>query len=68
MVNHLSFDVLSGLLEERIAPEEEARANRHLARCGRCRDEMRWIERIRAYPRGASRESGFPSEETSACG
>lgn len=56
MANHLSFDVLSRLVEERIAPEEDARAKRHLARCGRCRDEMRWIERIRAFPKVISLE------------
>ncbi len=50
MANHLAYDLLSRLVEERIEPEEEARARRHLGRCGRCRDEMRWIERIRSYP------------------
>jgi anti-sigma factor RsiW len=62
MANHLSFDVLSRLLEERIAPEEEARANRHLARCGRCRDEMRWLERIRAFPKVTWRDSRVTTE------
>ena len=52
MANHLTYDVLSRLVEGRVAPEEEARAGRHLVRCGRCRDEKRWLDRIRAYPNG----------------
>ncbi len=68
MVNHLSFDVLSRLLDERVAPDKEARATRHLARCGRCRDEMRWIERIQTHAREVSREFRLTTEETSAYG
>ncbi len=49
MANHLSYDVLNRLLERRVAPDEEARAEHHLARCGRCRDERQWLERIRTY-------------------
>jgi anti-sigma factor RsiW len=50
MANHLPYDVLTRYVEERQAPEEQARTERHLARCARCRDEMRWLERIRNYP------------------
>ncbi len=57
--------MLSRLLEERIAPDKEPRATRHLARC---RDEMRWIERIQAYAREVSREFRLTTEETSAWG
>ena len=61
MAIHLAYDVLSRLLEGRSTPEEEARATRHLARCGRCRDEMRWIERIREFPRAARMDSRLSS-------
>jgi hypothetical protein len=54
MANHLSYDVLSRLVERRASTVEEARAQRHLATCGRCRSEMDWLERIR----GALRPSG----------
>ena len=50
MANHLSYNELIRLLERQGAPDEEARAERHLARCGRCRDERQWLERIRNYP------------------
>lgn len=54
MANHLSFDVLSRLVERRASPVEEAKAQRHLASCGRCRSELAWLERIHGLPgRGA---------------
>ena len=54
MANHLSHDVLSRLVERRASPVEEARAQRHLANCGRCRSEMDWLERISSAPRPSS--------------
>jgi hypothetical protein len=48
MANHLSFDVLSRLVERRASAVEEAKAQRHLASCGRCRSELEWLERIRS--------------------
>jgi hypothetical protein len=54
MPNHLSYDVLSRLVERRASPVEHAKAERHLASCGRCRSELAWLERIRTLPqRGA---------------
>jgi hypothetical protein len=50
MAHHLSYDVLSRLVERRAAPVEEARAQRHLTGCGRCRSELAWLERIRMLP------------------
>jgi hypothetical protein len=50
MAIHLSYDVLSRLVERRAAPVEEARAQRHLLGCGRCRSELAWLERIRSLP------------------
>ncbi len=50
MANHLSYDVLSRLVERRAVPTEDARAQRHLAGCGRCRSELAWLERIRTLP------------------
>ena len=50
MATHLSYDVLSRLVERRAAPVEEARAQRHLMGCGRCRSELAWLERIRSLP------------------
>jgi hypothetical protein len=50
MASHLSYDVLSRLVEHRAATVEEARAQRHLAGCGRCRSELAWLERIRSLP------------------
>src|SRR5262249_57729051 len=47
---HLSYDVLSRLVERRSLPVEDARAQRHLAGCGRCRSELAWLERIRSLP------------------
>ena len=52
MAKHLSYDVLSRLVEHRaLTVEEEVRAQRHLATCGRCRSEMEWLRRIRGLPR-----------------
>ena len=50
MANHLSYEVLTRLLEGRATVLEEVRAQRHLARCGRCRSEREWLERIRGFP------------------
>jgi hypothetical protein len=50
MSKHLMFDVLSRMAERNLPPLEDARASRHLARCGRCRSELGWLERIRARP------------------
>jgi hypothetical protein len=50
MANHLSYEVLNRLVEGRATVLEEARAQRHLARCGRCRSEREWLERIRGFP------------------
>jgi anti-sigma factor RsiW len=55
MAKHLSYDVLSRYVEDRLAPEEQAHAERHLARCGRCQDERRWLERIRTDPADRTR-------------
>jgi hypothetical protein len=54
MAHHLSYDVLSRLVERRAAPVEEARAQRHLTGCARCRSELAWLERIRAFSRQPS--------------
>jgi hypothetical protein len=50
MASHLAYDMLSRLVERRATPVEEARAQRHLASCGRCRSELAWLERIRSLP------------------
>ena len=52
MTNHLSFEVLSGLVDGRATPMDEARAQRHLATCARCRSELQWLERIRGVSDG----------------
>jgi hypothetical protein len=49
MVNHLSYDTLMRALERRLSADEDIRARRHLARCGRCRSEREWLERIRTH-------------------
>ncbi len=51
MANHLSYDVLSRLVERSASTPEEARAHRPLANCGRCRSELDWLQRIRGAPR-----------------
>ena len=51
MTQHLSYDVLIRLVERRVSADEHIRATRHLARCGRCRSERDWLQRIRAHPR-----------------
>jgi hypothetical protein len=43
---HLSYELLSRFVERRIAPVDEARAQRHLAGCERCRSELAWLKRI----------------------
>ena len=50
MATHLSYDVLSRLVERRAGAVDDARAQRHLASCGRCRSELAWLERIRSLP------------------
>ena len=51
MANHLSFDLLSQLAEHRAPALDQARAERHLETCGRCRSELEWLQRIRTGPR-----------------
>jgi hypothetical protein len=51
MANHLSYDVLSRVVERRATSVEEAKAQRHLSACGRCRSELAWLERIHKAPR-----------------
>ena len=58
MANHLSFDLLSQLVQHRALPVEEVRARRHLASCGRCRSELEWLQRIQALP---AHQPGFES-------
>jgi hypothetical protein len=50
MANHLSFDMLSKLVESRASPDDEPKARRHLASCGRCRSELEWLLRIQGLP------------------
>ena len=58
MANHLTYDVLSLLVEHRASVVEEARAQRHLATCARCRSEREWLERVRR----ASYEDAAPDD------
>ena len=58
MANHLSFDVLSRLAEHRASALDEARAERHLDACARCRSELEWLQRIRAAPGDSGPDSG----------
>jgi hypothetical protein len=51
MANHLNYDLLSRLAEHRASALDEARAERHLENCGRCRSELEWLQRIRIAPR-----------------
>jgi len=63
MPNHLSYDVLNRLVEDRASQEEEASAQRHLARCARCRSERQWLERVRRASdprRGPSEAAASP--------
>ena len=57
MANHLSFDVLTRLAEQRAAALEAAKARRHLDSCWRCRSELEWLERIRRVPATVADES-----------
>ena len=66
MANHLSYEVLTRLVEGRASALEEARAQRHLARCGRCRSEREWLERIRGLPRSGLHDRLEPLDDTSA--
>jgi hypothetical protein len=50
MANHLTFDVLSQLVEARTDVNREPRARRHLASCARCRSELEWLRRIHGLP------------------
>src|SRR5205085_7026961 len=45
MANHLAYDVLSRLVEQRAPLDEQLLAERHIARCARCRSEREWLER-----------------------
>jgi hypothetical protein len=47
MASHLGYDVLSRLVEHGASTLEEVKAERHLARCARCRSERDWLERVR---------------------
>jgi hypothetical protein len=58
--------VLNRLVEGSAPVLEEVRAQRHLARCGRCRSEREWLERIRGLPRSGLRERLEPLDDTSA--
>jgi anti-sigma factor RsiW len=51
MANHLNYDLLSKLAEHRASALDEARAERHLESCTRCRSELEWLQRIRVGPR-----------------
>ena len=51
MTNHLTYELLSRLAERRASALDEARAERHLENCGRCRSELEWLQRIRSAPR-----------------
>jgi hypothetical protein len=57
MANHLTYEVLMRVVERRVSADEDVRARRHLARCGRCRSEREWLERIRSHPDPV--DSGF---------
>ena len=65
MANHLSYEVLNRLVEGRASALEEARAQRHLGRCGRCRSEREWLQRIHGFPTRGVQESVEPPEDTS---
>jgi hypothetical protein len=47
MASHIEYDVLIRLIEHRASTVEEVTAERHLARCARCRSERDWLERVR---------------------
>jgi len=48
---HLAYDVLNRIVEGTISDGELTWAERHLARCGVCRSEREWLERIRIAPK-----------------
>lgn len=50
VANHLSYDVLSRLLERKAPQPEQAEAGRHLSSCARCRSELEWLQRVRSWP------------------
>jgi anti-sigma factor RsiW len=66
MANHLTYEVLTRLVEGRASVLEEARAQRHLGKCGRCRSEREWLERIRGLPTSAMRRRFEPLEDAPA--
>ena len=66
MANHLSYEVMNRLLEGRAAGLEHERAQRHLVRCGRCRSEREWLQRIRNFPTGSNQDPRDPSRNGSA--
>jgi anti-sigma factor RsiW len=57
---HLSYELLSRLVERRLPAIDDARAQRHLSTCGRCRSELAWLERI-GGPRGGFDDLFDPS-------
>jgi hypothetical protein len=50
VTKHLTYDVLNRIVERRISSDERLWAERHLARCGVCRSEREWLERILMTP------------------
>jgi hypothetical protein len=50
MVKHLSFQLLISLAEGRASSVDQARSQRHLLNCARCRSELQWLERIQSPP------------------
>ena len=63
MTNHLSYDLLSRLAEHRASALEQARAEKHLDHCGRCRSELEWLQRIRVVP-GLGRDADSSGQAT----
>jgi len=48
---HLAYEVLHRIVERSMSDDELAAAERHLARCGVCRSEREWLDRLRAEPK-----------------
>lgn len=68
MANHLSFDMLNRLVESRGSIAEEATARRHLVRCGRCRSELEWLQRIQGVPGHVGEFVVHPGERSDSLG
>ncbi len=64
MANHLTYEVLNQLVDGRASALEEARAQRHLSRCGRCRSEREWLQRIRGWPARGFQEPPEPPDDS----